>query len=623
MTSDMWIALIILGAAILLFITEWLRVDVVALGVLVALMLTGLLTPDEAISGFSNSAVLTIASLFVVGGAVLQTGLAGTLGRRILAIAGNSPIKLIATIMLTVALLSAFMSDAGTVAVLLPAIVSLAISAQISTSKLLIPLSYGALLGGAMTLIGTPPNIIVNDLLHEQGLSPFAFFDYTPIGMVILLAGTIFMILMGRRLLPDYKPKQELQWVETPGELVDIYRLPDNMFRLRIRRGSDLVGLRVEESHLRQDFGVTILEILRPLQVTTASKLGNTRLLMDADGQESITPDPKTTLQVGDILVVQGQANDIGHASATWNLGVQPGQADDETSLISNEAGIAEVLLPPRSSLAGKSVEEAQFGSKYHLTVLGINRPGEPSTPSIKGTKLRFGDTLLVQGPWHRILELKNKRRDFVVMGQPESMIGTPAKAKAPIALLILVGMLVLMITNLVPIVAASMLAGLAMILTGCLTIDDAYEAVDWKSIVLVAGMLPMSIALEKVGLIDLVAQGLINSIGNYGPLVVLGGLFLLTSLFTQVLSNTVTTVLIAPIGLGAAQQLGVQPYAFLMAIAIAASMAFASPVASPVNTLVMGAGNYRFSDFIKIGTPLIFITLIVSVLIIPLLWPF
>lgn len=623
MTSDMWIALIILGAAILLFITEWLRVDVVALGVLVALMLTGLLTPDEAISGFSNSAVLTIASLFVVGGAVLQTGLAGTLGRRILAIAGNSPIKLIATIMLTVALLSAFMSDAGTVAVLLPAIVSLAISAQISTSKLLIPLSYGALLGGAMTLIGTPPNIIVNDLLHEQGLSPFAFFDYTPIGIVILLAGTIFMILMGRRLLPDYKPKQELQWVETPGELVDIYRLPDNMFRLRIRRGSDLVGLRVEESHLRQDFGVTILEILRPLQVTTASKLGNTRLLMDADGQESITPDPKTTLQVGDILVVQGQANDIGHASATWNLGVQPGQADDETSLISNEAGIAEVLLPPRSSLAGKSVEEAQFGSKYHLTVLGINRPGEPSTPSIKGTKLRFGDTLLVQGPWHRILELKNKRRDFVVMGQPESMIGTPAKAKAPIALLILVGMLVLMITNLVPIVAASMLAGLAMILTGCLTIDDAYEAVDWKSIVLVAGMLPMSIALEKVGLIDLVAQGLINSIGNYGPLVVLGGLFLLTSLFTQVLSNTVTTVLIAPIGLGAAQQLGVQPYAFLMAIAIAASMAFASPVASPVNTLVMGAGNYRFSDFIKIGTPLIFITLIVSVLIIPLLWPF
>lgn len=623
MTSDMWIALIILGAAILLFITEWLRVDVVALGVLVALMLTGLLTPDEAISGFSNSAVLTIASLFVVGGAVLQTGLAGTLGRRILAIAGNSPIKLIATIMLTVALLSAFMSDAGTVAVLLPAIVSLAISAQISTSKLLIPLSYGALLGGAMTLIGTPPNIIVSDLLHEQGLSPFAFFDYTPIGIVILLAGTIFMILMGRRLLPDYKPKQELQWVETPGELVDIYRLPDNMFRLRIRRGSDLVGLRVEESHLRQDFGVTILEILRPLQVTTASKLGNTRLLMDADGQKSITPDPKTTLQVGDILVVQGQANDIGHASATWNLGVQPGQADDETSLISNEAGIAEVLLPPRSSLAGKSVEEAQFGSKYHLTVLGINRPGEPSTPSIKGTKLRFGDTLLVQGPWHRILELKNKRRDFVVMGQPESMIGTPAKAKAPIALLILVGMLVLMITNLVPIVAASMLAGLAMILTGCLTIDDAYEAVDWKSIVLVAGMLPMSIALEKVGLIDLVAQGLINSIGNYGPLVVLGGLFLLTSLFTQVLSNTVTTVLIAPIGLGAAQQLGVQPYAFLMAIAIAASMAFASPVASPVNTLVMGAGNYRFSDFIKIGTPLIFITLIVSVLIIPLLWPF
>ncbi|MGD9091247.1 MAG: SLC13 family permease [Anaerolineales bacterium] len=623
MTTDMLIALIILGVAILFFITEWLRVDVVALGVMVALMLTGLLTPAEAISGFSNSAVLTIASLFIVGGAVLQTGLAGTIGRRILAIAGNNQLRLIATIMLAVALLSAFMSDAGTVAVLLPAIISLAVSAQISASKLLIHLSYGALLGGAMTLIGTPPNIIVSDLLRTQGLTPFSFFDYTPIGFILLVVGIIFMLFIGRRMLPDYKPKQELQRVETPEELVDIYRLPDNMFRLRVRRGSDLAGLLVEESRLRQDFGVTILEILRPLQVTTTSKLGNTHLILDSDGHESIVPNVKTEFQVGDILVVQGEASDIGHASATLNLGVQSTQADDEASLISNEAGIAEILLPPRSSLAGKTLEETQFGSKYHLTVLGIQRPGEKKYLNTKDTRLRFGDTLLVQGPWKQILALKNKRRDFVVMGQPESMISAPARSKAPLALLILVGMLVLMITNLVPIVAASMLAGLAMILTGCLTIDEAYEAVDWKSIVLVAGMLPMSIALEKVGLVDLVAEGLINSIGEYGPLMVLGGLFLLTSLFTQVLSNTVTTVLIAPIGLGAAQQLGVQPYAFLMGVAIAASMAFASPVATPVNTLVMAAGNYRFSDYIKIGAPLILITMIVSMLVIPLLWPF
>jgi di/tricarboxylate transporter len=623
MTTDMLIALIILGIAILLFITEWLRVDVVALGVMVTLMLTGLLTPAEAISGFSNSAVLTIASLFVVGGAVLQTGLAGTIGRRILAIGGNNPLRLITTIMVTVALLSAFMSDAGTVAVLLPAIISLGISAQVSSSKLLIPLSYGALLGGAMTLIGTPPNIIVSDLLRAQGLTPFSFFDYMPIGIILLAVGTIFMVFIGRHMLPDHQPKQELQRVETPEELVDIYRLPDNMFRLRVRRSSGLAGLQVGESRLRQDFGMTILEILRPLQVTTPSKLGSTQLMLDSSGLESIAPDRKTTFQVGDILVVQGKVNDVGHASATWNLGVQPAQADDEASLISNEAGIAEVLLPPRSSLAGKTLAEVQFGSKYQLTVLGIHRPGEKSDPNFKDTKLRFGDTLLVQGPWNQILELKNKRRDFIVMGQPENMISSPARSKAPVALLILLGMLVLMVTNLLPIVAASMLAGLAMILSGCLTIDDAYDAVDWKSIVLVAGMLPMSIALEKVGLVDLVAEGLINSIGNYGPLMVLGGLFLLTSLFTQVLSNTVTTVLIAPIGLGAAQQLGVNPYAFLMGIAIAASMAFASPVASPVNTLVMGAGNYRFSEYIKIGTPLIFITMIVSVLVVPLLWPF
>jgi len=623
MTLDMWIAIFILFAAILLFLTEWMRVDVVALGVIIALILTNLLTPQEALSGFSNPAVLTIAALFVVGGAIMQTGLAGAIGRRILDIAGSSWVRLTAVIMVTVALLSAVMSDTGTVAVLLPGIISLAIGAKISPSRLLIPLAYGALLGGATTLIGTPPNIIVSDLLNEQGLTPFGFFDYTPIGLVLLLAGTSFVLLVGRRILPDYKATTEVQRVETPEELVNLYQLSDNLYRLRVRRGSNLIGLTLAEASLRRDFDLNILDISR------ADQNRHTTLYEDAvsatGSQESKSSEltPETVFQFNDTLIAKGEVTDITQAAARWNLGVQPARADDEDALISNEVGIAEIVLPPRSSLLGKNLVELGFGSRYYLTVLDIQRPGSEGKLNLKDTSLRFGDTLLVQGPWKNILDLRKKRRDFIVMGQPETMVGSPARAKAPLALLILLGMLFLMITNLVPIVAASLIAALAMILTGCVSIDEAYEAVDWKSIVLVAGMIPMSIALEKVGLVNLISEWLINSLGNYGPLIVLAGLFGITSLFTQVLSNTATTVLIAPIGLSAAQKLGIQPYAFMMGIAIAASMAFATPVASPVNTLVMGSGSYRFVDYLKIGVPLILIVMVISILLLPTLWPF
>lgn len=298
-------------------------------------------------------------------------------------------------------------------------------------------------------------------------------------------------------------------------------------------------------------------------------------------------------------------------------------QTDEQDSLVTDEVGLAEVLLPPRSSLVGKTLVEVRFGTIYKLTVLGIHRPGVSEPLDLKTPRLRFGDTLLVQGPWQNLLTLRKQRKDFVVMGEAEGMVGAPARQRAPLALLILVGMLVLLVANLLPVAAACLLAALAMVLAGCLTIDDAYAAVDWKSIVLIAGMLPMSTALEKVGLVGLAAEGLTDTLGALSPLVVMVSLFGLTSLFTQVLSNTATTVLVAPIALAAAQKLNVQPYAFLMAVAMAASMAFASPVASPVNTVVMGAGDYRFSDYIRVGLPLILLTLVISALVIPLLWPF
>jgi di/tricarboxylate transporter len=617
----MYITLGILAVAILLFITEWLRVDVVALGVVVALMFTGILTTSEAISGFSSTAVLTIAALFVVGGAVMQTGLAGTIGRRILTIAGGSQTRLLVVIMATVALLSAFMSDTGTVAVLLPAILSLALNIKISPSKLLIPLAFGALLGGAMTLIGTPPNIIVSELLQANGYQPFRFFDYTPIGLILLIVGIGFMLVIGYRLLPDHKPKQDVQRIETPEELVELYKLPDNLFRLRVRRSSPLVGETIENSRIRQNYHMNILEILRDTDPREVVKLGERRLVIESE-PDSIPPEPKTILAAGDLLIAQGEANDISYNAAQLNLGLQPAQPSDHQVLVNTEIGLAEILLPPRSRLVGKNIVDSRFGTLYRLTVLGIRRPGVNAELDLKTTQLRFGDTLLVQGAWEDILALRRRRRDFVVMGQPEEMISAPARKKAPLALLILAVMLFMMITGLVPVAATSMLAALAMILTGCLSIDDAYESVDWKSIVLIAGMLPMAIALEKVGLVGLAASVLTEALGSMSPLVVLASLFLITSLFTQVLSNTATTVLIAPIALAAAQNMGLQPYAFMMVVAIAASMAFASPVASPVNTLVMGAGDYLFSDYIKVGVPLILLTMMITVLLLPLLWP-
>lgn len=628
MTFEAWYVLAILVIAVVLFVTEWLRVDVVALSVVVALMLGGTLSTAEALSGFSNSAVLTIAALFIVGGGVMQTGLAGMIGRRVLRVAGTGELRLMVVLMVAVALMSSFMSDTGTVAVLLPAVIILARSAKIAPSRLLIPLAYGSLLGGATTLIGTPPNIIVSDLLRENGLTPFSFFSYTPLGVVLLILGIGYMVLVGRRLLPERRVKMDTQAFKTPQELIDIYRLPDNLFRLRVRRASDLIGQTLASAQLRQQFGVTVLDILRREEPRPVLQLVRNR---QPNGESSvpkrvsITPAPDAIIELDDILIVQGEMDAITQLAAKWNLGVQPANVDQDASVLLNEeVGVAEVLIPPRSELVGKTLIESRFGTVYKLTVLGLTGPGTKGALDIKSTPLRFGDILLVQGSWKNIAELKNHRRDFVVMGQPEEMMGSvPNRPKAMLALVILLAMVGTLVGEWIPIATASLLAALLMVLTGCLTMDDAYRAIDWKSIVLVAGMLPMSTALQRVGLVDIAAQGLVDTFGQISPLALLAGLFLLTSLFTQVLSNTATTVVVAPVALAAANSIGAAPQAFLMAVAVAASMAFVTPVASPVNTLVMGAGDYRFVDYIKVGLPLVFITLVGVVLVLPLVFPF
>lgn len=621
MTLEMWIAILILITAIALFVTEKLRVDIVALLVVVALMLTGLITPSEALAGFSNTSVITIAALFIVGGAVMQTDLAGMIARRILAIAGENQLRLLTVLMVAVALVSGFLSNTGTVAVLLPAVIALARTTGTSASKLLIPLSFASMLGGAATLIGTPPNLIVSDLLRDQGYRAFEFFDFTPVGIIMIVVGIGYMMLVGRRVLPDRRIQAEMDFqpVESPEELLEHYRLPDQLYRVRVRPGSALIDKTVAEAAIRREFDVNILEVLRPEPFRGVMTLGAPR--------EVITPyhpDADMAFAAGDILIVQGAEDAVGRAVAYWNLGIQARDGGDAQRLINSELGIAEVLLPPRSSLLDKTLLDTQFRRIYDLTVLAIERPGSDAQPDLLEATLQPGDILFVQGTWDAILNLKRNARDFVLLSQPEATAGFGLNPqKAPVALAILMGMLLLMVIGITSVVAASLLAAVAMVLTGCLTMDDAYESIDWKSIVLIAGMLPMATALEKVGLVALASQTLTDLTGGAAPVVVMGAMFFLTALFTQLLSNTATTVLVAPIALASALQIGVAPQAFMMAVALASSMAFATPVASPTNTLVMGAGGYRFGDYAKVGIPLIFVMMIVVLIVVPIFWPF
>lgn len=622
MTLEMWITIAILGVAMVLFITEIIRLDLVALGVMTALMLFGILTIEEGLAGFSNKAVISIAALFIVGGAVFHTGLASLIASRILQVAQGDLTRLMVIMMVSVALMSAFISSTGVMALMLPAVVSLARQMRVGASKLLLPMAYSALLGGALTLIGTPPNLLINEALRSAGLPPFDFFSFTPLALLLLGIGVIYMLVFGRRFLPDPKPKSGVQTVVTPHELFLIYELPGNLFRLRVQDDSPMVGQTIRESGLSDAYNLNVLS----LQRANGDPRPILPLISRTATQERLhVPSAETPLHASDLLLVQGSAEDVARATGALKLAVLAAEPVLEGDVISNEVGIAEVLLRPRSTLIGKTISELRFSRNYHLTVLALRRPGAENPVAIKDTPIKLGDVLLVQGEWKHIFALKQLREDFVVMGEREALqVGALTRPdKAPITLLIMVAMVALVALNILDLAPASILAALAVILTRCIETDDAYSTIDLKTLFLMAGMLPMSTALAKVGLVDMVATGFVGALGQGGTVVVMAGLFILTAAMTQVLSNTATAVLIAPLALATAQQLGVQPHAFLMSIAVAASMAFATPIASPVNTLVVSAGGYRFMDYVRVGVPLVILSLIVSVIVLPILFPF
>ena len=780
MTLDIAIVFTITALAVLLFITERVRVDLVALLVMASLALTGILTPVEALSGFSNAAVVTVWAVLILSAGLARTGVAGSVGHRVLGLAGNGEARLILLIMLMVGALSGFMNSIGVASLFLPVVIDIARRTKIPPSKLLMPLAFAALLGGLITLIGTPPNILISEALSAANLKPFGMFDFTPVGIVVLVVGVAFIVLLGRRLLPDrdisrqtaggapadYKEfydlqdrmvmvqlpddsnlagktlgksklgsilglnvvaiihdgqtqlapstetvlqigdrlllegrldqltefrdrqhlviedekiaierlissgiqlveleltpdsplikrtlrqidfrhryavivlairrgetvwrtnlenipllagdnllvqgdqtqlntlREETDFVSSPPQSAQVYQLEERLMLVRLPEDSALIGKNLIESRLGESFGLGVMGIIR-------------------QGETHLMPDPQEQLQAGDTLLVKGNREDLLTVDGLQTLRIEseppPALSDLETA----EVGLVEAVLSPHTTLVGKTLREIHFRAKYGLSVLAIWREGRAFRSNLGEMALRFGDALLLHGSRDRI-QLLGSDPDFLVL--TEGAQEAPRTNKALLAVLIMVVVLLPVILGWVPIAIMAVVGVGLMVLTGCLTMDESYRAIEWKAVFLIAGMIPLGIAMQKTGAASFVATWMVELLGVYGPTAVMAGLYVLTSLTSQVMPNPAAAVLLAPIALNTANDLGISPYTLMMTVAVAASAAFLSPVGHPANLLVMGPGGYRFSDYIKVGLPLTLVVLVVVVLVMPIFWPF
>lgn len=614
--------LIILFLTVVFFVWGKIRSDVVALCALVGLLVFQILTPQEGLAGFANSTVVMMAGLFVVGGAILQTGLAKKISAKLLVLAGNSEARLFLLVMLVTAGIGAFVSNTGTVALMLPIVVSMASKAGMNPSRLLMPLAFASTLGGMMTLIGTPPNMIVNEALVSAGYKGLGFFSFLPIGLVSLTVG-ILVLLPLTKIFLDKKNRNEdrVPKGKSLGELVGEYSLAENLFRVRIKEKSESDGKSIMQLDIRKKYNINVLEVRR--------NPGRQQRFLKYSGDEAVTPE--MVVRGGDVLYMSGNVENINNFVNDCGAELldehQTETSDKGQRLAFYDVGIAEILLMASSAIINKSVRETEFREKYNVNVLGIRRKKEYLLHDIADVKVHEGDVLLVQGTWEDIGRLRGEDTEWVVLGEPmEQAQKVTLDYKAPTATVILVLMVVMMVLDFIPIapVTAVLIAAILMVLTGCIrSVEAAYKTINWQTIVLFAAMLPMSTALEKAGVTGIVSESLANLLGGYGPTVLLGGIYLTTMILTMFLSNTVTAVLMASIALQSAAHLGVNPTPFVLAVSVGASMCFASPFSTPPNALVMPAGQYTFVDYIKVGLPLQLIMMVVMVFVLPLIFPF
>lgn len=615
--------LVILLLSVVFFISGKIRSDIVALCALALLLLCGILTPEEALTGFSSSVVIMMVGLFVVGGAIFKTGLAKMISSRILNLAGTSELKLLILIMLVTATIGAFVSNTGTVALMLPIVVSMAASGNINTSRLLMPLAFASSMGGMMTLIGTPPNLVIHEELVKAGEKGLSFFTFTPVGIVCLTIGVIVLIPLSKVFLSKRgEKKDKSKKNKSLRDLAGEYQLSQNLYRIEVKNNSTIAGKTVQELGIAQNYHISVLEIRR--RSSTSKKFFKT---MSQEVAEA-----SSVIQEEDILYVRGAFENVERFvkethSELLDTHKSEGTVDSNNELEFKEIGIAEIVLMPNSSLINRAVKDSGFRENFSVNILGIQRKKQYILKNLKDEKINSGDVLLVQGSWENIARLSEDQSEWVVLGQP---LAEAAKVtldhKAPVAALIMIGMVVTMMFDFIPVapVTAVIVAALLMVLTGCFrNVEDAYKTINWESIVLIAAMLPMSLALEKTHVSEWVSNTLVNSLGGLGPYVLLAGIYFTTSLMTMFISNTATAVLLAPIAMSAAVQMGISPYPFLFAVSVAASMCFASPFSTPPNALVMGPGRYTFMDYVKVGLPLQIIMGVVMVFVLPLLFPF
>ena len=616
--------LIILVITVALFIWGRVRADIVALTALAALLVLGILTPAEALAGFSSPIVIMMIGLFVVGGAIMQTGLAKLTGNKLMALSrGNETITFL-LVMLVTSFIGAFVSNTGTVALMMPIIMSIAAGSGMQSSRFLMPLAFAGSLGGMLTLIGTPPNLVIDEVLTESGYQPLAFFSFFPVGIIVIAIGIIVLMPLSKIFLSKKQSGKKKKQGKSLDDLVDEYQLLDNLHRYIVpsRRPSaaldengeqmDIVGKTLKDLSIQKKYGVSIIEIRNEKK----SRLGLVKDVSQNMAKSS------STIQVHDTLYIIGEEEKMKRFASDYGL-----RKMKDVKIDFYDLGLTEIVVMPTSNFAGLRIGDANLRKRFGINVLGVKRGDEYITDNLIAAKLHVGDMLLVQGEWTNLAHLANDTSNWVVIDQPEK---TADKVlldyKAPVAAAIMLLMIAMMVFDFIPVapVTAVIIAGLLTVFAGCFrNVEAAYKTINWESIVLISAMMPMSTALEKTGASALVSQVLVESLGSMGPTALLAGIYFTTSLMTMFISNTATAVLMAPIALVAAQQVGVSPYSFLFAVTLGASMCFASPFSTPPNALVMKAGGYTFMDYVKVGLPLQIIIGVVMTFVLPLLFPY
>lgn len=610
MNGELIWVLSLLAIAVVLFATGKVRMDAIALMVIVAFVLSGTLTLTEAFSGFSDPNVILIAALFIIGDGLVRTGVATKMGAWLVSVAGNSETKMLIYLMLTVAGLGAFMSSTGVVAIFIPVVLSVSARMNTSPSRQMMPLSFAGLISGMMTLVATPPNLVVNSELLREGLHGFSFFSVTPIGLVVLILGIVYMLAVRFMLKTDNGDSaRDGRKRSTFRDLIREYHLTGRARRLAIRPGSPMIGQRLDDLKLRERYCANVIGVERWRRFR--------RVIVNVNGVSEF--------RARDVLLIDMSASDVDLRQFCGEQMLEPmvlrGEYFADQAL---DVGMAEVALIPDSEMIGKTVREIAFRTRFGLNIVGMKRDGKAMDGSVVDEPLQLGDILLVVGNWRQIALLAKRGRDFVVLNMPvEVDDASPAHSQAPHAIFCLVLMVALMLTDEIPNPIAAIIACLLMGKFRCINAESAYKAIHWPSIILIVGMMPFALALQKTGGVDLVVKGLMDVAGGEGPYLMLGCLFVMCAAIGLFISNTATAVLMAPIALAAAKSMGVSPYPFAMVVAMAASAAFMTPVSSPVNTLVLGPGKYSFSDFVKIGVPFTVLVMVVCVLLIPVLFPF